>query len=378
MHLHCITLNTRLCRHVFKWHSSLIRAKILLLCLMAFSMNNLAQTTPMPNSPIEDDEVVQFFRTSASFNEDSQSWLIPIHGWVYEPQKSRFRKSLFSSIIRFKYGLKVTDSNKTEFEERLNLIIADNERGKVIQLMVADQIIELPSSTPNGHFEFQITLPKEFVEQHREGDLLNISTTSKNGRLFTGEIKLVEATGLSVISDIDDTVKISNVLNRQQLIDNTFLKPFTPVIGMSDLFRQISPQVSAFHFVSSSPWQLYPPLVEFLEKEAIPWAQLSLKPVRFRDMTLFNLFKPGTATKPDKIRKIIQQFPRRQFILIGDSGEQDPEVYSAMAKEFPQNIVKIIIRNITDEKLVNERFRELTNTDATWQLFVDTSEIKIL
>ena len=85
------------------------------------------------------------------------------------------------------------------------------------------------------------------------------------------DLLLVPPEGLSIISDIDDTVKVSNVLNKRELLANTFLREFTPIEGMAALFRRWGRAHGAvFHYVSASPWQLQPELQAFLQDAVRP------------------------------------------------------------------------------------------------------------
>lgn len=81
-------------------------------------------------SNIKADETVVFFRTSAWQDNKSGDWHIPIHGWIYEPQHSTERKQVFAAVLKEKYGLTLDKQSEKYFDSRLNLIIADNERGK--------------------------------------------------------------------------------------------------------------------------------------------------------------------------------------------------------------------------------------------------------
>ena len=104
-----------------------------------------------------------------------------------------------------------------------------------------------------------------------------------------------------------------------------------------------------------------------------------LIPVRFRDETLVDLFKKGTETKPAAIEKILDRYPDREFVLVGDSGEQDPEVYAYLLRNRPDQILKIYIRNVTQESADNERFAtvfEDIDSDR-WQLFDDPKTLTL-
>ena len=334
---------------------------------------------PAAASDIAQDETLVFFRTAAWLDEDAGEWLLPVHGWVYEPQDSSVREALFEAVLEEKFDLLVDEGNEANFSERLNLLIADNERGKKIVIEMAGRVHELPASSENGHFEAILRVPEADIAGFVEAGRLPYSavTSESEGRSFDGEISLVSPVGLSIVSDIDDTAKISNVTDHQRLLEYTFLRDFAPAPGMADLYAQWAAQDASFHFVSSSPWQLYSPLEEFLDASGFPWATFSLKAVRFRDETLFDLFKEGTETKPAAIKAILNNYPGRTFILVGDSGEQDPEVYADLMREFPQQIVEIYIRNVTGAAADDERFSAVFSGIAAerWHLFDDPARL---
>jgi hypothetical protein len=341
-----------------------------------------ATDVPAVVSDIARDENVVFFRTAGWLDVAAQEWHLPIRGWIYEPQDSSVRRSVFEAILDEKFDLTVGEANEANFSERMNLLIADNERGKTIAIELAGQVHELPKSAENGHFEAIVTVSVSNVAKYAEKGRLPYSaiTRESENRLFEGEIRLVRPSGLSVVSDIDDTAKISNVTDHKQLLEYTFLRDFEAAPGMAELYKQWLSQEASFHFVSSSPWQLYAPLQEFLDAEGFPWATFSLKAVRFRDETLLNLFKKGTETKPAAIKEILSSYPDRVFILVGDSGEQDPEVYAALMREFPTQIKEIYIRNVTAASADDSRFTEVFAgiEHNRWHLFEDPGQLHAL
>ncbi len=198
-----------------------------------------------------------------------------------------------------------------------------------------------------------------------------------DARIYTGQVKLVKPQGVSIISDIDDTIKISDVTDRKQLLYNTFYKDIKLVPGMAEKYQHWLQADGALHFVSSSPWQLYPVLTTAIEKAGFPVADYALKTFRFRDSSLLNLFVKSTETKPPQIKQILQRYPERTFILVGDSGEFDPEIYAKIKQQFPQQIKQILIRNVTNETADNLRFQALFKDaePGTWQLFTTAKEI---
>jgi len=352
------------------------RSLLIFAALLLFGCDDLTSApdaNPIPYSDIANDEHVVFFRTSGWLDEERQEWQLPIHGWVYEPQFSTVRKKLFETVLEEEFDLKVTADQEVNFHSRLNLLIADNERGKKIVIELAGRVYELPLSAENGHFETILSLPDaDLAKFVKEGRLpYSVVTSESENREFAGEIRLVTPVGLSIISDIDDTVKISNVTDHKQLLESAFLLDFEAAPGMAALYDQWSIEDASFHFVSSSPWQLYTPLQEFLDGNGFPWATFNLKAIRFRDETLFDLFKKGTETKPALIKDILARYPGRTFILVGDSGEQDPEVYAALLREHPDQVSAVYIRNVTQAAADDDRFTALFEgiEPDRWHLF---------
>ncbi len=332
-------------------------------------------------SDISNDESIVIFPTSAWFDREKNLWQIPVHLWVYEPESSKVRQSIVESVIKNKYALEVTKSSETYFNSRVNWLLADNEREKQLVIRMAGREFQLSKTRDNGHSETVISLPTELVSAFADNDtmIFYVILSPEDNREFFGTIKLVPEQGISIISDIDDTVKISAVTDRKALIENTLFKPFESAPGMANLYRQLERQGASFHFVSSSPWQLFEPLNQLMQSSQFPWATFHLKSVRFRDESLLDLFKKGTETKPLQIEPILKRYPNHQFILIGDSGEQDPEVYGDIARRYPKQVKAIWIRNITPDVKQMERFKKAFHSlpDELWQVFSKPEDINL-
>jgi hypothetical protein len=277
------------------------------------------------------------------------------------------------------------------FQARASAFLADNEPGNRVKIRLGDATFTLKRSRASGHFEGRLDLPAQRVapmmaaaESARlcQGAPAWLSfraiTRSDDPRLFDGRALLVPPQGVSVISDIDDTIKVTEVFNRRKMLHNTFLKDFSSVPEMAPLYRRWeTEQCAAFHYVSASPWQLYAPLADFIRSNGFPAGVFYLKSFRCKDESFFNLFEGPEKYKPTVIEPLIKRFPNRKFVFVGDSGEKDPEIYGALAREHPQQVAKILIRNVTEEGPEAERykraFRELP--DALWKVFREPEEI---
>lgn len=332
-------------------------------------------------SDLRSDESVVFYTTDASRDEDGGSWRVPVHAWVHEPETTVVRREAIAFALKSRYGLEATAATAPNLARRVEPFVADSEGGKRLVVELAGRLFELPPSAANGHVMSELTVDAESVAGvARAGGLaLRVVLARGDERLFSGRANLVEASGLSVISDIDDTVKISEVGDHRALFDRTFLRDFEAVPGMAELYRRWAAQGAALHFVSSSPWQLHEPLDEFLEASGFPARSLSLKLIRAKDRTLLDLFKEGSETKPAQIEPLLRRFAGRRFVLVGDSGEQDPEVYGALMREHGDRILHAYIRNVDGSLATDARYQcAFESIDPErWTLFTDPAALRL-
>jgi phosphatidate phosphatase APP1 len=259
------------------------------------------------------------------------------------------------------------------FRERAKWFLVDNEHGKYVMTSLSTKA--LGPTEANGHAE------GEFKLKAQEESVPSLAFTAvlpaDDDRIFNGEVFLVEPEGVSVISDIDDTIKISEVTDKKKLLENTFLKPFQAVPGMVDAYKRLAAAGMVFHYVSSSPWQLYPPLRDFMQSNKYPLGSFHLRIFRVKDETVFNVLKSSEITKPPTINKLLADYPKREFILIGDSGEKDPEIYGKIARENSGRIRHIYIRSVTPETANDKRYKEAFRglSRSLWTVFEDASVI---
>lgn len=229
--------------------------------------------------------------------------------------------------------------------------VVDNQSYKRPKIKLAGLTFQSSKSGKNGHFRTSIILPQSHVPKQSESPtILPYKVVDDKRRKFEGAVHLVPPTGVSVISDIDDTIKITNYLNKKDFLKNTFLLEFKAVPGMAELYQQWKTQYEncCFHFVSASPYQLYEELDAFCQKEGFPPATFHLKTVRPKDKTILQLFADPMDYKRQHIEGIFKKFPGRTFRLVGDSGEKDPEIYADIYRDYPNQVEGIWIRNINN------------------------------
>jgi phosphatidate phosphatase APP1 len=153
-----------------------------------------------------------------------------------------------------------------------------------------------------------------------------------------------------VISDMDDTVLQSEITSfvraaRLMLLENARTR--LPFPGVAAFYRALERgtrgnAANPIFYVSSSPWNLHDVISDFLEAQQIPEG-----PMLLRDWDIGRDMMQTRNYKLTHIREILATYPRLPFILVGDSGQEDPEIYGTLVSEFPGRVLAIYIRNVS-------------------------------
>lgn len=331
-------------------------------------------------SNVSRDERVILFPTDASLSADGKTWSVPVHGWVFEPEAGDLLR--YAVIREIKEDLAFVPDLKSlqRFEERVRLFLVDNERSKQIVVRIGDDLLRLRPSDKDGHCFGTIRIAADKARAIQKDGWLTVETVLPRGdaRRFTGAVQLVPPQGITVVSDIDDTVKITQVTDKAELVLNTFFREYRAVEGMSDVYRRWQADEASFTFVSGSPWQLFSPLTAMLDDASFPKASIELRRVRLKDRHVAELLSSPEDFKLTTIGGLLKRFPQRRFVLVGDSGERDPEVYGRLARECPAQVLHIFIRDVTSEPPDAPRyltaFRDIPRDK--WTLFKSPAEIR--
>jgi hypothetical protein len=326
-----------------------------------------------------DEEQVTFYPTYGY--RDGDHWVIPLRLWVHE--RRTLVEKLAARIAASAGGL--TPAQLNHFRTRIQAFVVDSESHEAVTFQFDNDPenqqygypAELPKTNLNGLAEGAIRLPLAKAEdlllrQGADDGWLAFHATSPK-LTGTGRVQLIDPVGVSVISDIDDTIKVTQInAGTRVVIDNTFFSDFVAVPAMAELYQSL--HGAAFHYVSGAPWQLYGPLAEFVRQAGFPEGTFHMKRVTknlfsadtwrdLKDLVINENFTFGL--KVLQISTIMQRFPQRKFILIGDSGEKDPEVYREIRDKFPAQVQEIIIRDVVNDKQnKTERLQGMTIIDA--------------
>jgi len=177
-----------------------------------------------------------------------------------------------------------------------------------------------------------------------------------------------------IISDIDDTIVFSNVKNKLKMVLALALsnaRTRKPFAGVTAFYQALHADLNPIFYVSKSPWNLYVPLMEYLDHQRLP-----VGPLILRDFGLRLRRRKTLDHKTAAIETILQTYPDLKFVMIGDSGEHDPEIYSAVVRRFPERIRAIYIRSVDPDpariKAVEELIRQVRPTGCQLVLAPDS------
>ena len=176
-----------------------------------------------------------------------------------------------------------------------------------------------------------------------------------------------------VVSDVDDTILESGVQRVGRMILQTFTGSAltrTPFPGASELYGDLAAGGNPVFYVSSSPWNLHDFLVGFIRHRGFP-----MGPVLLRDLLGSG---GGREQKHGRIQEVLDLHPRLRFVLIGDSGEKDPEIYAAITRANPGRIIAIYIREVRLDP-GDGRVEQVSGTwteDVPFVLAADTDAVR--
>ena len=194
-----------------------------------------------------------------------------------------------------------------------------------------------PADGGTADFEVALSLPDE-----PEAPIARTSVTRPGATARFG-----------VISDVDDTVLVTGATSVLRMMRLTLLESSESRVafpGVGAFYRALIDEADGTNpifYVSSSPWNLYEFLVDFMRLNGLPEGPLLLRDLGIDE----DKFGAGThgGHKLEAIRGVLQRHEGLDFVLIGDSGQHDPEIYRSVVAEFPGRVRAIYIRDVAGD-----------------------------
>ncbi|MCQ2000547.1 App1 family protein [Arthrobacter zhaoxinii] len=173
---------------------------------------------------------------------------------------------------------------------------------------------------------------------------------SEDGEETTAPIYVVDpAAEVGVVSDIDDTIMVTALPRPMLAAWNTFVldeHARTPTPGMSVMMDRLAREnpVGPVLYLSTGAWNVAATLTRFITRNLYPAGPLLLTDW---GPTTDRWFRSGQAHKRTQLERLAQEFPDIKWLLIGDNGQHDEEIYADFAKRHPENVRAIAIRQLS-------------------------------
>lgn len=223
---------------------------------------------------------------------------------------------------------------------------------------------------------------------HQDGESVSVEAVpAKTAPYGHATTHFAAPKGWMVISDIDDTTKITLTSSPIGILRSTFVSEPTPIAGMPDLYTKINSLLSpTWFYLSASPYNLYPFLRPFLLAHYPPGTTI-LREASWQDIGGFltSLTRGTEAYKSFEMRKMHAMLPKRKVLCVGDSTQTDPEAYGDTYRKYGGGwIKKIFIRKVEGvegmdetEKNAESRFEKAFKDVPrdVWHIFKEPGEL---
>ncbi|EPS31075.1 hypothetical protein PDE_06029 [Penicillium oxalicum 114-2] len=198
------------------------------------------------------------------------------------------------------------------------------------------------NTTAEGDFDVFVPIKGNGLDAGNETSAIQrLNTHVEGASLGNSTAYLVPPTGLTVISDIDDILRVTKIYEPKEGLLNSFAKPFTPWENMPDIYRNwsISLPNMHFHYLTTTPEQVTRNYMQFIYS-TYPGGSFDTRPLNFSDVSA------TLSIRKFLLKKIFETFPQRKFILVADTSNSDVmKDYPEMVTDFPGQVQCIFLRN---------------------------------
>ena len=202
-------------------------------------------------------------------------------------------------------------------------------------------------SDDEGHF--QIRLEPHELDPSKLWHEVRLTIPESGVSAVANVMMPPEDAEFGIISDIDDTVLVTNATSlvgmARSVIRNAASR--LPFEGVAELYAALHRDRNPIFYVSSSPWNLYELLHDFMDLNRIPHGPMFLQDWGIDEKTF--LMAGHEEHKLAQIQVLVDYYPDLRFVLIGDSGQHDPEIYLRVIQSHPNRILAAFIRDVTPD-----------------------------
>jgi len=310
-------------------------------------LSYLGSRNPLP-VPIKEDDSV-WLLDNVAFRGKNGTWEAEFVAAAFEGEPSARLVDSVGDVARL-LGLAKGSSEEAVVEHRIKPFVTEILPGRQAKIdFNKSKQIRLSPGGRNG-----ISSDVRQLPHAANGSLVTSLADVPDGTrgILEMKTKYAEPDGWAVISDVDDTIKITQTSDPTGILRTTFVADPTPISGMPELYAYVNTVLTTeapWFYLSASPYNLYPFLREFTAQH-YPHGQLILRDSSWMTIPglLSNLTLGTREYKVDRIRKVNTWLPKRKMILIGDSTQSDPESYGDICRKHPGWVKLVLIRKVTD------------------------------
>ncbi|KAF2835007.1 hypothetical protein M501DRAFT_942947 [Patellaria atrata CBS 101060] len=307
-------------------------------------------------------------------NWTDQGWNVRFHGNVYkQPNISREKLDDLANI--FLIDVDIDELRPSEQDQARNLtsgifVIQQGDVNVTLHLEPApsagsdgeeggggavtapggSQNLTLPyATTDQGDFDVFLPIESNGLEAgNATQNIQRLNVYANGSDLGNATAYLVPPTGFTIISDIDDILRVTKIYQPKEGLLNSFARPFTPWMNMPFYYANWSRSIPDFHFhyLTTTPEQVTRNYMDFIFNH-YPGGSFDTRPLNFSDISA------TLSIRRFLLDKIFQTFPQRKFILVADTSNSDVmKAYPALAHDYPNQVQCIFLRNTsaTDEE----------------------------
>ena len=282
-------------------------------------------------------------------------------GWVRILGRALYKTAAFEKLLHVVEGTEDTDNPTRGWRAFTTVAMSD----VYVTILIAGHTFEVQTDR-GGVLDVRLDLDLP-AGMHKV-----IMYVPGSRAVETNVYIVPESQKIGVIVDVDDTVMVTMLPRPLVAAWNSFVldeHARIPTPGMAVLMDRIHrahPQ-APFMYLSTGAWNITPTLRRFLTRNGYPRGTFLLTDW---GPTPDRWFRSGSQHKVNSLKRLAQEFPQMQWILIGDDGQRDPDIYNGFAVRYPQNVAAIMIRNLTVGESVlasgrvwsDQRAQKMTNS----------------
>lgn len=292
-------------------------------------LSRLANLNPFSRA-VTGSDIIWLLDNTAYKSSKFGHWEAEFVSAVFEQDAKCKVADIVSGIARV-LGLADDAEERRTIEERLMPFLWDIQTSRVFSMVQQGEQLKIGPTSVHGVASNLLKVPSSDA-----GSLVKGTARVPQGAKGILEMHTYYAgpRGWGVISDVDDTIKVTLTGDPVGILRETFVNEPTPIPGMPELYKDIKsflPEDTPWFYLSASPYNLYPFLSEFRNRY-FPQGTMVLRDSSWKTVAgLLSALTMGTEEyKVDRMKKINSWLPKRKMIVVGDSTQSDPEAYGEL------------------------------------------------